>query len=157
MPQQSDVDAGPAERLVAHCAARQRAGLEVKAADRPAPAAREAAGLPADTPVPAATVCRIVRQLVAELVLLAGDRVLHRRDSRRAGCQVRQIAMYLCHVALQISLTEIGLAFGRDRTTVGHACNVVEDRRDQPAFDAFLATAERMVLTVFGPVGGFDR
>ena len=114
-------------------------------------------GGPALAEVPARTVCRIVRQLVAEMVLLSSGRVLHRRDARRSGCHVRQIAMYLCHVVLRISLSDIGLAFGRDRTTVGHACNVVEDRRDNAAFDEFVTTAERIVLSVFGPAGLADH
>ena len=104
--------------------------------------------LPASLPLK--TACRIVRQMTAELVLLLGDRILLRRDRRRFACHVRQIAMYVCHVALQISLSDIGEAFGRDRTTVGHACHVVEDRRDDPAFDEFVSTVERLVSTVFG-------
>ena len=54
---------------------------------------------------------------------------------------------------LRLSLSDIGAAFGRDRTTVGHACNVVEDRRDDAAFDAFVSAIERVVLSVFGPAG----
>ena len=37
-------------------------------------------------------------------------------------------------------MSEIGAAFGRDRTTVGHACNVVEDRRDDAAFEAWVSS-----------------
>jgi hypothetical protein len=104
--------------------------------------------LPASLPLK--TACRIVRQMTAELVMLLGDRILLRRDRRRFACHVRQIAMYVCHVSLQVSLSDIGQAFGRDRTTVGHACHVVEDRRDDPAFDDFVSTVERLVTTVFG-------
>src|SRR5262245_12092505 len=39
----------------------------------------------------------------------------------------RQVAMYLAHVACGLNLTEVGYIFARDRTTVAHACNVVED------------------------------
>jgi hypothetical protein len=104
--------------------------------------------LPASLPLK--TTCRIVRQVTAELVILLGDRILLRRDRRRFACHVRQIAMYVCHVSLQVSLSDIGQAFGRDRTTVSHACHVVEDRRDDAAFDDFVATVERLVTTVFG-------
>jgi chromosomal replication initiation ATPase DnaA len=65
--------------------------------------------------------------------------------------------MYVCHVVLQVSLTDIGYAFGRDRTTVSHACNVVEDRRDDPAFDDFIASVERVVTSVFGAPGGREH
>ncbi|CAN7181942.1 transposase [Pararhizobium sp. LjRoot255] len=98
--------------------------------------------------------CRVVRQLAAEMVMLVGERVPLRRDRRRTSCHVRQISMYVCHVVLQISLTDIGYAFGRDRTTVSHACNVVEDRRDDPAFDDFVASVERVITSVFGAPGG---
>lgn len=104
--------------------------------------------LPASLPLKSA--CRIVRQMVCELVQLFGDRVMLRRDRRRLSCHVRQIAMYVCHVALQISMSDIGEAFGRDRTTVGHACHVVEDRRDDLAFDEFVSAVERIVTAVFG-------
>lgn len=104
--------------------------------------------LPASMPV--RTACRIVRQMVAELILLFGDRVMLRRDRRRYACHVRQIAMYVCHVSLRISMSDIGNAFGRDRTTVGHACHVVEDRRDDAAFDDFVSAVERIATAVFG-------
>ncbi|WP_332684323.1 helix-turn-helix domain-containing protein [Bosea sp. (in: a-proteobacteria)] len=54
----------------------------------------------------------------------------------------RQVAMYLAHVGFGLSLTQVGLAFGRDRTTVRHACALVEDRRDQPGFELALAALE---------------
>lgn len=98
--------------------------------------------------------CRIVRQITAEMVMLVGERVKMRGDRRRSNSHVRQIAMYVCHVALQISLTDIGTSFGRDRTTVGYSCNVVEDRRDDAAYDDFVASVERVVLAVFGAAGG---
>lgn len=55
----------------------------------------------------------------------------------------RQVAMYLCHVAFAMSFEAIGRAFGRDRTTVSHACKVIEDRRDDIWFDCRMAALER--------------
>ncbi len=104
--------------------------------------------------LPVRTVCRVVGQITAEMLSLLGDRVIVRRDRRRMACHVRQIAMYVCHVALQIPFCDIGTAFGRDRTTVGHACHVVEDRRDDLAFDEFISAIERMATAVFAPSGG---
>lgn len=117
------------------------------------PEAQAAAGVPATLQMR----CRIVRQLTAEMLALVSERVQMRRDRRRAACHVRQIAMYICHVVLQLSLTDIGTAFGRDRTTVGHACNVVEDRRDDKAYDEFVAAIERVVISVFGAAGGGEH
>jgi chromosomal replication initiation ATPase DnaA len=46
--------------------------------------------------------------------------------------------MYLAHVAFRLSLTEVGRLFNRDRTTVAHACGVVEDLRDDQIIDRAL-------------------
>ena len=54
----------------------------------------------------------------------------------------RQVAMYLAHVTFGLTLTTVGRAFGRDRTTVSHACALVEDARDNPQFDRTLEILE---------------
>lgn len=54
----------------------------------------------------------------------------------------RQLAMYLCHVVGQMSLSDISALFGRDRTTVAYACHIIEDRRDSPFFNAQLEYME---------------
>lgn len=93
--------------------------------------------------------CRTVRSLTVEMLALSADRVRLRRDRRESACKVRQIAMYVCHVALRMPMRDVGLGFGRDRTTVSHACNVVEDRRDEPHFDALVSAIERVATLVF--------
>ena len=50
----------------------------------------------------------------------------------------RQTAMYLAHVAFRLSFTQVGQLFGRDRTTVAHACAAIEDRRDDQVLDRVL-------------------
>ncbi len=62
----------------------------------------------------------------------------------------RQAAMYLAHVSCGLSLTDVGTIFGRDRTTVAHACAVIEDRRDDPVFDRALELMEWIVPTLVG-------
>ncbi|MBH0237167.1 helix-turn-helix domain-containing protein [Methylobrevis albus] len=47
----------------------------------------------------------------------------------------RQVAMYLAHVHLGLTMRDAGGLFGRDRTTAAHACRRVEDRRDDAAVD----------------------
>jgi hypothetical protein len=130
-------------------------GLELKSQLIPGESGAVCAS-PTGLSVSAQVRCRIVRQVTAEMVMLVSERVQVRRDRRRATCHIRQIAMYICHVVLQLSLTDIGTAFGRDRTTVGHACNVVEDRRDDKAYDEFVAAIERVVISVFGATGGSE-
>lgn len=75
------------------------------------------------------------------------------RDIRKPGrsshgiARVRQVAMYVTHVVLQLSMTEVGSGFGRDRTTVCHACHIVEDLRDDPDFDRIVSSIEHIALT----------
>jgi chromosomal replication initiation ATPase DnaA len=52
--------------------------------------------------------------------------------------------MYLAHVGFALSFEAIGRAFGRDRTTVSHACRVVEDSRDDARLDRRLSALETM-------------
>lgn len=55
--------------------------------------------------------------------------------------------MYLAHTGAGISLSEVGRIFTRDRTTVAHACAVVEDMRDDPDFDRCLAFLEMALIS----------
>ena len=61
---------------------------------------------------------------------------------RRPVAQARQIAIYLVHIGFSISYTEVGRGFGRDRTTVSHACGLIEDLRERRCFDLSLAWLE---------------
>lgn len=63
----------------------------------------------------------------------------------------RQVAMYIAHVGFSLTLTEVGELFARDRTTVAHACTVVEQRRDDGAFDASVLLLEQIIRAVNVP------
>jgi hypothetical protein len=63
--------------------------------------------------------------------------------------RVRQIAMYVAHVVLKLTMGEVGAGFGRDRTTVLHACQVIEDLRDDPEFDRVVLLTERIAFAAF--------
>ena len=68
---------------------------------------------------------------------------LHAPTRRRATVALaRQSAMYLAHVTFGLSFTEVGRAFGRDRTTAAHACRLIEDRRGKAGLDTTLAELE---------------
>ncbi|WP_244481192.1 helix-turn-helix domain-containing protein [Rhizobium sp. Leaf371] len=101
--------------------------------------------------------CRMVAEVVEELTMMVGDRPQLRRDRRRMMVHVRQIAMYVSHVVLQVTLTDIGIAFGRDRSTVSYSCHVVEDRRDAADFDDFVSTIERIIGAVFPPAAAVEQ
>jgi hypothetical protein len=65
--------------------------------------------------------------------------------------RARQMAMYLLHTSLSASYGEVARAFCRDRTTVSHACRLIEDMRDDPRQDALLSRLES-VLAPAAPV-----
>jgi hypothetical protein len=86
--------------------------------------------------------CRLAVQLVAHRFEISPRQILgYRRGSRRA-VRARQAAMYLAHVALGLPIMTVGQVFGRHHSTVAHACHTIEDRRDEPEFDAALADME---------------
>ncbi len=69
-------------------------------------------------------------------------------EGARGSAQVafaRHVAMYLCHVAFELSLARVAVAFGRDRSTVAHACHTIEDRRDEAQFDLWIGALEAML------------
>ncbi len=71
-----------------------------------------------------------------------------RRSPRAAFA--RQVAMYLAHVACGLSMTEVGVLFSRDHTIVAHACEAVEDRRDDPDLDKRMERLECAVVALIG-------
>jgi hypothetical protein len=87
--------------------------------------------------------CNIAHAVVAVGLDQGGTSPEAPRKPARAAAFARQIAMYLAHVGFGLSMAEIGKAFGRDRTTVVHACHLVEDRRDEACFDDLLDHLEQ--------------
>jgi len=90
----------------------------------------------------------VIEHAVRQVFDVAADdfAAVNRGVARTA--QARQVAMYLAHVAWPITLTDVGRMFGRDRTTVAHACAVVEDERDDPSFDRALDLLEWAVTAM---------
>jgi chromosomal replication initiation ATPase DnaA len=89
-------------------------------------------------PIPPAAI-----ELAIGEVFGVGADDLHRMSRGRAKIALaRQVAMYLAHVGCGLTLTDTGRLVGRDRTTVAHACEVIEDRRDDPVFDRALDLLE---------------
>lgn len=69
--------------------------------------------------------------------------ILSRRRCSRQVVMARQLAMYLVHILLGRTYLEVGRLFGRDRTTVSHACARIEDlREDRSAFERDVAAIE---------------
>jgi hypothetical protein len=86
--------------------------------------------------------CWLIGEAVALAFAVPADEL--RAPSRRtAGVAfARQSAMYLAHVALGLNCNTVGRMFRRDRTTVAYACQLVEQRRDDPDIDRLLDMLE---------------
>jgi chromosomal replication initiation ATPase DnaA len=113
-----------------------------------------AAGLQKLSPserVPA--ICDAVIDIAAALFNVSGRELRHPGRSSLSVSRVRQIAMYVTHVALGLSMREVGQGFGRDRTTVLHACHQIEDMRDDQEFDGIVAMTERVMTAALGRAG----
>src|SRR5947208_7954986 len=69
----------------------------------------------------------MLEQAVSRVFIVAGCDLWSETRGRPHAAFARQVAMYLAHVAWGLTLTEVGNVFVRDRTTVAHACGLVED------------------------------
>lgn len=93
--------------------------------------------------------CECLIDVVAALFSVSSKEL--RQPGRSSACinRVRQVAMYVAHVVLRLTMIEVGQGFGRDRTTVLHACRIVEDMRDDKDFDEVVSVVERVAGAAF--------
>jgi hypothetical protein len=93
--------------------------------------------------------CRILEGTVAPAFAVARAELWAHTRGARPAAFARQVAMYLAHVGGGLNYTQIGRLFARDRTTVAHACSLVEDRRDNVRFDRTLVLLEGAMRLLF--------
>ena len=63
--------------------------------------------------------------------------------SARAASEARKLAAYLAVVVAAHSRRQVARAMRRDHVIVLRACEEIEERRDDPAFDALMERLER--------------
>jgi len=92
---------------------------------------------------------RLTVAFVTSLVALAMDTpardIASRQRTTVAAARGRQMALYLVHVVLAWPMWRVAAAFGRDRSTASHAVHVIEDLRDDLAFDTLLTELEACI------------
>ena len=110
--------------------------------------------LDASNPERRMAACEAVVDICAVVFSVSGRELRAPSRSEQSIARVRQIAMYLCHVTLSITLTEVGRGFGRDRTTVAHAVQTVEQLRDEPDFDCLIGRLEEITRALQGGTHG---
>ncbi len=96
----------------------------------------------------------ITRELVAQIYRVPRNEM--EAPTRRAPhvARARQVAMYLTHITFGVTLTDVGRAFGRDRTTAAHACRLIEMARDNPGLDRTLTELEERLRWIAGTSEG---
>jgi chromosomal replication initiation ATPase DnaA len=97
----------------------------------------------------------ILEQAISKVFMVAGTDLWSGTRGRPRVAFARQVAMYLAHVGCGLSMTEVGQIFARDRTTVAHACGLVEDLRDDPSFDRSLELLEGVLRLLSAVLGSF--
>ena len=96
----------------------------------------------------------IVEDIVANVFRVEPELLRLPNRGRANVALARQVAMYIAHVGYGLNLTDVGRVFERDRTTVAHACILVEQRREDAEFDAALVLIECITRAANGPYVG---
>jgi chromosomal replication initiation ATPase DnaA len=94
------------------------------------------------TRIPDRLLREMLEQAVSRVFMVASSELWSGTRGRPHVAFARQVAMYLAHVAWGLTLTQVGHVFSRDRTTVAHACGLIEDARDDPTLDRSLELLE---------------
>ncbi len=81
-------------------------------------------------------------QLVAQERRVSMTSMLRRSRGSGRAAAARQLAIYLAHVLLERPQDIVADLFQRDRTTVAHAVQAIEDHRDDPRLEAQIARIE---------------
>lgn len=92
---------------------------------------------------------------IAAVSLEFGLTELDMKNPERQNRQLRfarQVAMYLAHVVYELNHTHLGRIFAKDRSTISHACKVVEESRDDGVFDLKLIRLENFLRQAPKPV-----
>jgi chromosomal replication initiation ATPase DnaA len=92
---------------------------------------------------------KLAAALAAFTLGIDPDAIVTDRRGTDAVAWARQVSMYLMYVTSGLSLAKVAAAFGRDRSTVAHACRIIEDRREDPAFDAWVDNLQSVFERLF--------
>lgn len=90
-----------------------------------------------------AEIANLVSTVVAHSMRVpAADLFSHTRCQAQTAL-ARQVAIYLLHTGIGLSLNQVAPLFKRDRTTAAHACRKIEELRDNSEIDTMLGHLER--------------
>ena len=103
----------------------------------------------------AVEICEAMIDICAALYNVCGKELRQAGRTSNAVARVRQIAMYVAHVGLGISMQDVGCGFFRDRTTVRHACLECPRQRGRTMTSRMaVANSSRMTTEPPAPMTG---
>jgi chromosomal replication initiation ATPase DnaA len=88
--------------------------------------------------------------LVAYTLGLRTEQILNAERRSTAISRARHVAMYLVYAGMGLSLARVARAFGRDRSTVAHACRQIESLRDDDDYDLWIEQLTVGLVSVAG-------
>ena len=91
---------------------------------------------------------KFINQMVAANNRLSAGDLLKFERGKSGIIRARQIAVYLMHTTLSFTYTQIANVYGKDRTTISHACRLIEDLRDESDFDYKMVEYEATISIV---------
>jgi chromosomal replication initiation ATPase DnaA len=86
-----------------------------------------------------------VTHLVGMATGVAPEAMVRGLRARGKVAEARAMAMYLLHVGFGLPQNRVAAAFGRDRSTISHACHKVEAMREGGRLDEALSRLEACV------------
>jgi chromosomal replication initiation ATPase DnaA len=95
----------------------------------------------------------LAQAIVAQVYSLPAAELRGKTRGRPIAARARQVVLYLAHTVFAMSPGQLAAEFGRDRSTVRHACDVVAQRRQSDdEFDSTLRWLEAHLRGVSGMV-----
>ena len=93
----------------------------------------------------------LAQALVAQVYIVTAAELRAPTRGRPRAARARQVAMYLARGVFAMSRAQLAAEFGRDRTTVLHACEVVSRlRQEDGQFDETLCWMESQLRRAAG-------
>ena len=85
----------------------------------------------------------LVQAIVGQIYIVTAAEMRAPTRGRPRAARARQVAIYLARGVFEMSRSQLAAEFGRDRTTVHHACDVVARLREEDdEFDSTLRWME---------------
>ncbi|MBE8220271.1 MAG: hypothetical protein HAW65_03070 [Alphaproteobacteria bacterium] len=94
------------------------------------------------------SVVRLTLGLVSNIYNAEAAYILGASRGRKKLSTSRHVLHYLAHICFGVNYTALAAYTNRDRTSIAHACERVEDMRDNPQMDKALYFAEYALVSM---------